>query len=479
MKHTGNDLVIIGAGAGGLTAAKFARGLGRNVLLVEKRRIGGDCTWTGCVPSKALLSAAKAAHVIRTASKWGLASSGGGPLGTEGVMETVRSAIAEVYAGETPEALKKEGIDVLFGNARFLDSRTLEVDGLKIPSRRFLVATGSSPVVPAIPGIASISPLTSENVFELGAIPRSMAVLGAGPIGIELASAFNRLGCSVTVLIRKSGILPREDPELSGRLKAMLEEEGVVFLEETTPSRVEPSSGGVRLWLRKGGPEEPLEVERFLVAAGRRPEVEGLNLEAAGVRVDEKGIRTDAALRTTAQGIYACGDVTGRTPFSHMAEQGAITAVRNAFFPFPKAFPEAQAPWCTFTDPELARGGLTESEAKKRWKNGVRVYRVEVGSLDRARAGKAAGLAKFVTDPSGRLAGIHILAPGAGELLHEGMTALALGIPLHRLDGVIHAYPTLSEVTKRAARLARVAKLQAHPFVRLFRLLSGGAGKGS
>jgi len=476
MKHAGKDLIVIGAGAGGLTAARFARGLGKDVLLVENFRIGGECTWTGCVPSKALLAAARAAHTARSASKWGL-SVPPGPLGTEGVMGSVRSVVAEVYAGETPEVLEKEGIRVFLGNARFSDPRTVELDGLKTTARRFLVCTGSSPVVPAIPGIGTIRPLTNENVFDLPEVPRSMAVLGAGPIGIELASAFNRLGCRVTVLIRRTGILPKEDPELSSRLQEELAAEGVVFLEETVPSRVERTKGGVRLWLRKGGPEEPLEAEHLLVAAGRRPNVEGLNLEAAGVRVEEKGIKTDRNLRTTAEGIYACGDVTGRTPFSHMAERGAITAVRNAFFPFPKAFDEENALWSTFTDPELARGGLTEEEARSRFGDKVRVYRVEIGSLDRGRTEKAKGLAKFVLDPSGRLAGISILAPGAGELLHEGMAARVLGIPFHRLDEVIHAYPTFSEATKRAARLARVDRLSASRVVRLLRSLSGSGPK--
>jgi Pyruvate/2-oxoglutarate dehydrogenase complex, dihydrolipoamide dehydrogenase (E3) component, and related enzymes len=428
MKHAEKDLIVIGAGAGGLTAARFARGLGKDVLLVEKSRIGGECTWTGCVPSKALLAAAKAAHAARTASKWGL-SVPEGPVGTEGVMASVRSVVAEVYAGETPEVLEKEGIRVFIGNARFSDPRTVELDGLKTTARRFLVCTGSSPVVPAIPGIGTIRPLTNESVFDLAEVPRSMAVLGAGPIGIELASAFNRLGCRVTVLIRRTGILPKEDPELSSRLQEMLGAEGVVFLEETVPSRVERTEGGVRLWLRKGGPEEPLEAEHLLVAAGRRPNVEGLNLEAAGVRVEEKGIRTDRNLRTTAESIYACGDVTGRTPFSHMAERGAITAVRNAFFPFPKAFDEENALWSTFTDPELARGGLTEEEARSRFGEKIRVYRVEIGSLDRGRAEKAAGLAKFVLDPSGRLAGVSILAPGRENSSTRGWPHECWGFP--------------------------------------------------
>jgi pyruvate/2-oxoglutarate dehydrogenase complex dihydrolipoamide dehydrogenase (E3) component len=444
------DLVIVGAGSAGLAAARFARELGVGVALVEAHRIGGDCTWTGCVPSKALLHAAQVAHHIRHADAVGLPAREV-TADLAAVMAHVQAARARVYAQETPEKLHEEGIAVHLGPSRFRDPRTLEVDGQAIQGKHFLICTGASPAVPTLPGLADGPYLTNHTVFELQTLPERLVALGGGPIGVELAQAFARLGSAVTIVQRNARLLPPADPEASEQLLRALRAEGLTVLTGTAVERVERDDAAIRVV--GAGKEGPVTVEcdALLVALGRTPNVEGLGLEAAGVRVGRRGIEVDAQLRTSQPHIYAAGDVAGSFQFTHYAGWQAVIAVRNALLPGSSKGQRPCVPWAIFTDPEVAQVGLTEAEARQAGET-VEIKRFPLARNDRAQtSGEQYGLMKFVLRPNGTIVGATVVGGAAGEIINELSVAIDNNLKLGDLARSIHAYPTYGFALQLAA----------------------------
>jgi pyruvate/2-oxoglutarate dehydrogenase complex dihydrolipoamide dehydrogenase (E3) component len=464
------DLIILGGGGAGITAAMLANGLGKRVALIDKRRFGGECTWSGCVPSKSLLHAAKIAAMAKNLDRFGLTTTGRITLSNASVMSAVRQTVREVYEDERPETFEKLGITAMENaSARFIDPNTINVNGKTIRARKFLITTGSSPLVPPIDGLSQVPYYTNENIFSIETLPESITIMGGGPIGIELASAMNRLGVTVTIIEMAPAILIREDAELSTLLADILVREGIRLITGAPVRSVENPASPTVVY-EKDGKLAKVSSDALLIAAGRKPNTDGLGLETVGVAFDRRGISVNRHLRTNIKTIYAAGDVVGPYQFSHMANYQAILAVSNALLPIKKSVNYDAVPWCTFTDPELARSGLTEAEAREHFGSKVRVYRAEYSRLDRARTDRATqGLAKFVCNAKGKILGVHILGERAGEVMHEAHAARTLDIPLYRLNSVIHTYPTYSELVRQAARAAYIDRIQANPFVRFLK----------
>ena len=465
MKNTRHDydLIVIGGGSAGLTAARFARQLGLSVAVVEKYRIGGDCTWTGCVPSKALLKAAAVAHEIRNAGKYGLREQQP-DIDLGPVMSRVKAVIGRIYHAESPDALRAEGIDVVIGPARFLDVRTIAVDGRELTARRFLICTGARPAVPPIPGIETVGYLTYETVWDHGVLPERLAIVGAGPVGCELAQAFNRFGSSVTLVEAADRVLPLDDPETSKVIGRVLAEEGVDVRVGDGVASAEKAKDGVRLSLAGGG---GVEADAVLLAVGRSANLEGLHLESAGVAHDHRGITVTSHLRTSRRNIYAAGDCIGGYQFTHYAAYQGFLAVRNAFLPLNQRAVLPYVPWAAFTDPEAAQVGLTEAQARERYGAGVATGRFPLSKVDRAATdGATDGFIKLVYRPDGRLLGATVVAPHAGEMIHEFAVALDRKLKLADLARTIHVYPTYGMGVQQLATDLTVE-----------RLLSGRAGR--
>ena len=463
------DLVIVGMGSGGLVAAEFAASLGLRVAAVERHRIGGDCLWTGCVPSKALLASAKVAHHVRTADRYGLRAVEP-EIDLEAVWRRIR-AIQEQIAetDDDPARYVAMGVELVQGEARLAGENAVAVGERMLETRRILVCTGSRPAVPAIPGLEEAGFLTSETVFELESPPRSIVVLGGGPIGVELAQALNRLGIRVTLLQKGDRLVPRDEPELAELLAGVLEDEGVDVRLGAEASRVTKERG---LKIVESTNGERFEAEEILVAAGRTPTTDSLGLEDVGIEVTRCGIAVDERMRTSVSSIYAVGDVAGRYLFTHTAGHEAAMAVRDMFFPG-KGKVSALVPWTTFTDPELAHVGMTIEEARAaHGDDDVAVDRVDLSHSDRARAdGASAGRIVLVTARD-KLVGAHILAPAAGETIHELTLAIRQGMKLRELASMIHVYPTMTTSINLLA--AEAAYRYARRFGWLVRLAKRG-----
>ncbi len=445
------DICVIGAGSGGLVVAAGGATLGAKVALIEKHKMGGDCLNYGCVPSKALLKSAKVAHLMRTADRYAI-----GPaqpqISIAAVMQRVAGVIKGIEPNDSPERFRGLGVDVIFGHGRFKDANTVVVGERAITARNFVIATGSRPGVPPIPGLDGVPFLTNETVFELTEAVPSLIVIGAGPIGSELAQAFCRLGSAVTVVDLAPQNLPREDAELAAIVRTQMEHDGVKFCLGAAPARVESAAGSIALHLKnKDGGETKLSATHLLVAAGRKMNIDDLGLDAAGIAVEKGRIVSDARLRTTQKHIYVCGDAAGALQFTHVAEHHAGVVLRNAIFRLPAKAQTKNIPWCTFTEPELARVGLSESEAKAQ-NVAYRTYTFPFEENDRARAeSEIEGMAKIVTDPKGRLLGAAIVGAHAGELIAEYALAIAKGMKAADLSGVIHTYPTFAQINRRVA----------------------------
>lgn len=474
MPSTDFDLCVIGGGSGGLVVAAGAAALGAKVTLVEKNRLGGDCLWSGCVPSKALLSAAKVAQCMRTAHNYGLATHAP-PIDLAAVMTHVRGVIAGIEPHDSPERFRGKGIDVIFGEGRFHDASTFDVDDRRLTARCFVIATGSRPAAPPLPGLDTVSHLTNENIFDLrGPVPE-LIVLGGGPVGAELAQGFARLGSRVHLVERGPQLLPSEDRDLAAVVEHALRREGVRLHLDCEAVRVASHESVIELTVKnKTGDGLVITGTHLLVATGRRANSDGLELDAAGVRRDERGyVMTDERLRTSARHIYACGDVVGHRLFTHVAEHHAGVILRNALFHLPAKIERRTIPWCTYTDPELARVGLSEREARQR---GVdhEIYTFPFHDIDRAHIeGATAGHAKILTDRAGRLLGAALVGAHAGELIHEYVLALAHGLKAHDISKVMHIYPTLAQINRRVADERMKARLtpRAKKWIRrLFRL---------
>lgn len=472
------DVVVIGAGSGGLVACKVARGLGKRTALVEKRKLGGDCTWFGCVPSKTLIKSANVAHQMTRLREFGLEPSGPVELNTDAVMKHVRAVVQADADGHPPATLEAEGIDVLFGAGRFLDANNLMVGERTISSSKFIVCTGSHPFVPPIPGLEDIPYLTNERIFDLESLPGSMIVLGAGPIGIELSAALNRLGVKVTVVQISAAVLDKDDPELVGRLVEILRAEGVEILTETKTAGFTRQDSRIIADIEDKQGLRKIEAESVLISVGRRPNLEGLDLKKAGVEFDKTGVKVDRHLRTTAKNIYACGDVVPPYLFTHVAEYEAIIGATNACLPLPvRKTNYDNVLWATYTDPELAHAGLTEQQARDRYGDAVRIYRWEHRDVDRAKTDLATnGLSKFICDNKGRLLGIHILGHGAAELMHEAQVVKSLGLPFTKIASVIHAYPSYSDAVRQPAKRCYLDVLRNNFFIKLLKKIKPGKG---
>ena len=434
------DVVAIGGGAAGIVAANVAAGFGARVALVERDRLGGECLWTGCVPSKALIHLA---HLRRSG-----ADGPAEPLAAVGAM------VLRVQEAEgTEAALTRAGVALRYGEGRFLDRHTFAMDDKTIRARHFVLATGSRPAVPDLPGLRQAGFLTNVEVFAQPAPPESLIVIGGGLIGVELAQAFARLGTRVTLLQRRERLLPRDDAELVAELTALLRGEGLDIRCGATPTRVELDGDRKRVHYRAGDGEHAVTAQEILVAAGRRPNVEGLGLDALGIRIGAQGVETDATLRTRAPNIWACGDVRGVARFSHMAEHEAKAAMRNILLPLRARARMDLVPWATFTDPELAHAGLTEADAAERG-IAVDVFRQHFAEDDRALVdGVGVGMVKLVAKrPGGQLLGAQILGPRAGELIQEAILVLTRRGNIREIADAIHVYPTLSIAVQRAAQ---------------------------
>jgi pyruvate/2-oxoglutarate dehydrogenase complex dihydrolipoamide dehydrogenase (E3) component len=434
------DMVVLGGGSAGLVASGMSSLLGAKTMLVERHRLGGDCTWTGCIPSKALLGVAKIAHRARTANRAGLALST--PEFDFGrVMEHVRNLRQKVYEhADAPPNFERMGVTVVEATARFLDPHSVELtDGAgavhRISSRRFVIATGAAP---ADPGFAA-GALTNETIFELRSRPDHLVVLGAGPVGIEMAQAFRRLGASVSVVAPGPNILPRDEPELTRLLQHQLEDEGISFVLGHRGTAAEREESGTTVTLDDG---RKLYCDAVLAATGRTPNIAGLGLDNAGVATTKKGVIVNDRCRTSQKHIYASGDVTGRFQFTHMAEHMSKVAVTNAILRIPKFLDEKHVTWATFSDPELARVGASEDELLKRGTQ-YSVYRYPFTKIDRAiTEGETAGLIKVLASKSGKILGASILGAHAGEMIAEYAVAMRNGVGLQQLSETIHPYPT-------------------------------------
>ena len=446
------DICVIGAGSGGLSVAAAAAAFGVPVVLIEQGRMGGDCLNYGCVPSKALIAAAKHAKRITDAPRFGI-TAGPPAIDFAAVHAHVHRVIDAIAPTDSAARFAGLGVRVLKGRGRFVNAETVAVDGHAIvKARRFVIATGSSPVIPPLPGLAETPHLTNETVFDLTECPRHLLIIGGGAIGLELAQAFRRLGAAVTV-VEAASPLGRSDPEAVETVLASLRREGVAIRAGTAVKAVTPPAArgsDLALIVDTGQGEETIAGSHLLVAVGRRPNVQDLGLERAGIAVSPQGVRVDRGLRTTNRKVYAIGDAAGGR-FTHVANYHAGLVIRNALFRLPVRVDDRALPAVTFTDPELAEVGLTESEAR-RCGLPINVLRWPYLENDRARAeGETEGHVKLVTTKRGRLLGATIVGSHAGELIATLTLAITRKLHVSALAGMTVAYPTLAEISKRAA----------------------------
>lgn len=441
------DVCIVGAGSAGLVVASGAAQLGLDVVLVERAEMGGDCLNFGCVPSKALLAAARAAQAQRSGAPYGIAPVE--PSVDFGkVMDHVAGVIAAIAPNDSVERFEKLGVRVLREEARFVGRTELQAGPYRIRSKRIVLATGSRPALPPIPGLAETPHFTNETIFANRTLPRHLVVIGGGPIGLEMAQAFRRLGSRVTVL--EAGIfLAKDDPELAAIVVARLRAEGIDLRDGIKVERVERSADGIVALLNGGA---RLEGTHLLVAAGRTPTTEGLGLDRAGIATTRRGIAVDARLRTANRHVWAIGDCNGLQPFTHMAGYQASLFVRSALFRVPARLDPSILCWTTYTDPELAQVGKSEREARGDHGDAVRVLRWRFAENDRAQAERdIEGMVKVVTDRRGRVLGAGIAGPQAGELIQSWCLAVSQRLKVSALAGFVPPYPTLGETAKRAA----------------------------
>jgi pyruvate/2-oxoglutarate dehydrogenase complex dihydrolipoamide dehydrogenase (E3) component len=468
-------LVVLGAGTAGLVAAAGAAGLGAKVALVERAAMGGDCLNVGCVPSKAILASARAAAAVARSGDFGLTLRCPVTVDFAAVMERMRRLRAGIAPHDGARRFRELGVDVFLGAGRFVSPTAIAVDGRVLRFARAVVATGGRPAVPDVPGLAAAGFHTNETIFDLVELPRRLAVVGGGPIGCELAQAFARLGAQVTLVQRAQRLLPRDDPDAAEIVLHRFTREGIGVRLEVQLERVEVRDGAKVLYLRRRGLEERVTADAVLIAAGRRPNVEDLGLERAGISFDALGVAVDDHLRTTNRRVFAAGDVALRQRFTHVADPAARIVVQNALFPFRRRASALTIPWCTYTEPEVAHVGLGEVEARAR---GLAVETVTVpfAEVDRARLDDdSEGFVRLhVEAKKGRILGATIVGRDAGELVSEVSVAMAGRLPLGALANVIHPYPTRAEALRKAGdawnrrRLTPFAKRLLGRWLRMF-----------
>jgi len=456
------DLIVIGGGAAGLVTASGAAQLGAKVALIEADRLGGECLWTGCVPSKALIAAANTKKRIDRARHEGF-TMGEVRVDFPKVMAQVHKTIMAIQPHDDPGRFKAMGIEVIQGFAQFTGTDRVEVNGRTLVASRFCLATGGEALVPPIEGIHSVPFLTHENFFELRQQPKHLIVIGAGPIGCELGQAMHRLGSQVTLIESLDCVLHKDDKELACMLHKILEEEGLTLHVGTRALKVEYSrkrneyqkgEGTIRLSCSRDEEAFVVEGDALLLATGKRPRTENIGLERAGVVYEKTGIQVDAGLQTSNPRIYACGDIAGPYLFTHAAEYQAGIVIGNALIPLLKRKVDYRViPWCTFTDPELAHAGLSEDAAVERFgREKISVFRYALKENDRhIIEGSTQGQIKLVTRSNGKILGCDILGAEAGELIHEYALAIKKGLSVGAISGLIHAYPTRAQANKRVS----------------------------
>lgn len=463
------DLIVIGGGTAGLVSAAGAASLGARVALAERDKLGGDCLYRGCVPTKTLVKSARVAYLMGRSEEYGVKSSGH-EVDFPAVMDRMDRVIRRAGEHDDPARFRKMGVDVFLGEeASFVSPEEVSVDGRRLGSRSVILATGSHSITPPVEGLEDVGYLTNVEALGLRRLPRSLIIIGSGPIGCEFAQIFSRFGSKVTLLDIVPLPLPKEDPEIGALVKEVLVSDGVTFHGgyKADGARIEVGDREMAATGKEGvnatvplkvitasndrGEKIEVRAEEILIAAGRAPTAGSLALENAGVELEKTGLKVDEHLRTTARNIYAAGDITGKYLFTHVAEYQGRTALRNALFPLKTKADHRVVPWTTFTDPEVARVGLTEQQARE--ENGsVKVYRQEFAGIDRALAdGETTGFVKVVTGGRGKILGGHIIGPDAGNLIHEIALAMQRNIPIQSLSTMIHVYPTLSQANQRAA----------------------------
>ncbi len=450
------NLVTIGAGSAGLISAIGTAGLGGKVALIERHLMGGDCLNVGCVPSKALIRPSRLAAEMRNAADYGLTPSEIHKEDFPKVMERLRRIRADISKNDSAKRYAEKGVDMFIGEAKFTGLNTMEVGGREIHFKKAVITTGARAVHPDIPGLDEAGFLTNETVFNLTELPRHFIVIGGGPIGCELAQAFRNLGSKVTI-IQHSRFLPREDPEASALLAEVFQREGIEVLLDATVERVSTDGAIKRVHTKHG----TIEGDELFVGVGRAPNVENLGLEMAGVEYDpQTGIHVDDHLHTTNPNIYAAGDCCMQQKFTHAADAAAQIVIQNALFGGRKKLSALNMPWCTYTHPEIAHVGLYEHDAKDK---GIKTdsYKFEMAENDRAQAdGETEGFVKVVVKKgTDKILGATIVAAHAGEMINEISVAMAAGMGLGKIGGVIHPYPTQSEAIKRVAGLYNQTRL--------------------
>jgi pyruvate/2-oxoglutarate dehydrogenase complex dihydrolipoamide dehydrogenase (E3) component len=453
------DLVVIGGGSAGLTAVTIAARLGARSLLVDRESLGGDCLHYGCVPSKSLIASARMAYRMRHAEKFGF-DSVDLKADLARVMNRVDKIRDEIGSHESPDAIRKLGVDVALGGASFVDEFTIEIDrSYSVAGDRFLIATGSHAVAPDIPGLVETGFIDHVDLFGLQKLPDRLVVIGGGPIGAEMGQALSRLGSKVTIIQRGSRLLPREDSDISVVLQNSFAEEGIGLMLSANPVRVSQRDRDKEVEIQQHGKTHAIRCDEILVAVGRKPNIDALNLSAAGIRENSKGIVVDDSLRTSKPRIFAVGDCNGGPQFTHWAEYEARIATRNALYRGSSKRSMRTLPWVTFTDPEVARVGMTLDEAGSAGNHSqIHEHRFPYSQVDRAICeSDTAGMIKVIVDKSERVLGAHIIGPGAGEALTEWVLAIENRLSLRRIGKAIHVYPTLGRINRRVADEAFMA----------------------
>ena len=451
------DAIIIGGGSAGLTASGIAANVGAKTMMIEAHRLGGDCTWNGCVPSKVLLKAGKVAHQIRNAGKFGLLEAEP-EINFKKVIEHVHHIRDEVYEdADRPEIDEDMGIEVVFGKASFKNEHTIEIeqengDMRTVSSRYFFIATGARAFVPPIAGLEEVDYLTNESLFEIEQLPEHLIIIGGGPIGVEMSQAFVNLGAQVTVVDMADRIMQNDDPELVEILAGELAKQGVSFEMNASIKKVEKHNEGVQVVIEQDGKEKTVSGSHLLVATGRKSNYEALNLPAAGVKTNKKGIQIDNSCSTNVSHIYAIGDVTGRYQFTHMSEHMSKVAVTRALLKLPMSIDRKHVPWATYTTPELAHVGATQKQLDAN-DTKYEVYRFPYSKIDRAiTEGETVGMIKiFASKLTGKIYGAGVVGAHAGEMISEYALAMKNGVTLRNLADTIHPYPSWGLGARRAA----------------------------
>lgn len=476
------DAIVIGGGAAGLTASGIAANFGAKTMLIEQDKLGGDCTWTGCVPSKVLLKAGKVAEQVRDAGKYGLIDQEP-EINFQKVIKHVHQKRQDIYDdADRPEIYEDMGIEVVQGSAKFVDDYHIKIttpDGSirHTSSRYFFICAGASPSVPPVSGIDEVPYLTSESLFEIKDLPNELTIIGAGPIGTEMAQAFSRLGAKVTVVDMADRILGKDDPELGGMLLQKLQREGVEYFFEANVTSVEKNPEGITVSIEGREQETQILGDQLLVATGRRANVDGLGLDAAGVKFSSKGIEVNQKCRTSQSHIYACGDITGRYQLTHMSEHMSKVAVTNALLKYPMKIDADHVPWVTYTDPELAHLGATKQQLQDQGKS-YESYHFPYEKIDRAvTESESEGMIKiYARKWDGKIYGVSILGTHAGELISEYAIAMKNGVTLRNIADTIHPYPSYGLGARRAADQWYI-KNQSEWQVKLIKKLFGYRGE--